>query len=178
MSNPNFNMKRRNLVVMFLLMFFFPFPYLIWWSCSVQNQFRQKTGMGFGGVGHFFMMIITFGIYQIYWHFAVGKRITAAGGPKRSSRYGWLYLLGLALTWGLMIGGMAMIISPFMDVIDTLMNADPIPEAEEIVEMFMDVFRDAMGGVVMIFIGSTISSVFMYLVPMLIQNDVNRVPQV
>jgi len=40
-------------------------------------------------------MLITFGIYSIYWHFVVGGRIQMLGGRNNGVIYGILYLLGM-----------------------------------------------------------------------------------
>lgn len=73
-------MKRRSIGMMILLIIVTLGIYGIYWSCSTQNRLKKETGLGFGGTGHFFMMLFTFGIYAIYWQYAAGKRIHKLGG--------------------------------------------------------------------------------------------------
>jgi hypothetical protein len=70
---------------------------MIYWTCSFQNQLKQTTGKGFTGVGHFFMLIFTFGIYSIYWQYAAGKRLNQLGADDRSIIY--LILCFVGLSW-------------------------------------------------------------------------------
>lgn len=90
-------MKKRNIVVMIILMIVTFGIYMIYWNCSFQNQLKQQTGKGFTGVGHFFMMIFTFGIYSIYWQYAAGKRLNQLGADDRSIIY--LVLCFVACSW-------------------------------------------------------------------------------
>ena len=96
-------MKKRNIVVMVLLLVFTFGIYGLYWYCSFQNQLKKTTGKGFGGVGHFFMSIITFGIYPLYWSYAVGGRIKQLGGKDNGLIYLLLTLFGFSIVaWPLM----------------------------------------------------------------------------
>ncbi len=96
-------MKKRNILVMILLMIVTCGIYGIYWYCSFQNQLKKETGMGFTGVGHFFMSIVTLGIYELYWSYAVGKRLKALGGKNDGVIYLILSLFCLGgIAWLLM----------------------------------------------------------------------------
>lgn len=70
--------------------------YDLYWYCSFQNQLKKETGMGFTGVGHFFISIITCGIYTVFfWPHAVGKRLAALGGKNDGVLYLILSIFGL-----------------------------------------------------------------------------------
>lgn len=73
------------------------------WTCSFQNQLKKETGKGFGGAGHFFSLMFSFGIYGIVWQWKSGKRLAMLGADDRA----WLYLL----LQFLFIGG---IINPYL----------------------------------------------------------------
>lgn len=88
-------MKKRGLFVMILLSAVTFGFYPLYWYCSFQNQLKKQTGLGFGGAGHFFMTLITCGIYMLYWSHAVGKRIHALGGKNSGVVYLLLSLFGL-----------------------------------------------------------------------------------
>ena len=62
----------------------------------IPNQLKNQTGKGFGGVGHFFMCIITFGIYSLYWQYAASKRVAMLGGKDNGVLYLVLALFGFA----------------------------------------------------------------------------------
>ena len=53
--------------------------YGIWYVVCFQNDIKDKTGEGFGGIGTILISIITFGLYGIYWNYATGKRLVKAG---------------------------------------------------------------------------------------------------
>ena len=80
-------MKKRNIGVMILLYLITFGIYPIVWYCSFQNQLKKETGKGFGGAGHFFVSIFTFGIYNLYWQFAAGKRLAMLGAADHSVLY-------------------------------------------------------------------------------------------
>ncbi len=82
-------MKKRNLFVMILLTILTLGIYQFYWTCSFQNQLKEKTGQGFGGFGHLLMLIFTFGIYGVYWQYAAGARLAKLG----ASNYSALYLI-------------------------------------------------------------------------------------
>jgi len=170
MSNSGAPMKRRNLFVMLILMFFLNIFYWLFWWCSVQNQIKRRTGKGFGGFGHFLLTIFTFGIYPIYWHFVVTGRIGAAGGPNRKVLYGLLYLVCILLSYGLMIAGFSMIISEVMSIIDGAASGYT-PNFEYIMENLSGALAAAWA---MSAIGSIFSIIQMYVIPLLIQNDINK----
>lgn len=90
-------MKKRNVFVMVLLTIVTLGLYLVYWTISFQNQLKKQTGLGFGGFGHFMMLLFTFGIYAIYWQYAAGARLAKLGAPN----YGIMYLLFcfVALSW-------------------------------------------------------------------------------
>ena len=90
-------MKQRSIVTMILLTIVTLGIYMIYWSCSFQGQLKEKTGEGFGSVGHFFMCIVTLGIYSIYWQFAAGKRLAKLGADNRGVIY--LILCFVGLSW-------------------------------------------------------------------------------
>lgn len=85
-----------------ILMFLFTFGiYPIYWYCSFQNQLHKQTGMGFSGVGHFFMTFIPF--YSLYWSYAVGKRLNNLGAVNNGVLYLILSIFGLGfIAWLLM----------------------------------------------------------------------------
>lgn len=88
-------MKKRNLIVMVLLLVVTFGIYGTYWQCSFQNQLKNQTSKGFGGVGHFFMCLFTFGIYPLYWQFAAGKRLNQLGSDDYSIIYLVLALVGV-----------------------------------------------------------------------------------
>ena len=76
-----------------ILLFLFTFGiYPIVWTCMFQSELKAKTGDGFGAAGHFFMILLTFGIYYLYWQFAAGKRLAKQGAEDRAVIY---LILGL-----------------------------------------------------------------------------------
>ena len=90
-------MKQRSIGVMILLTLVTFGIYSIYWNCSFQNQLKKETGLGFTGVGHFFMCIFTLGIYSIYWQYAAGKRLQKLGAEDQSILYLVLGLIGLGV---------------------------------------------------------------------------------
>ena len=82
-------MKKRSVLLMVLLTFLTLGIYMIYWTCSFQNQLKKETGKGFGGLGHLIMIFLTFGIYLIYWQYAAGNRLEILG----AKNYGLVYLL-------------------------------------------------------------------------------------
>lgn len=90
-------MKKRSIGVMILLALVTFGIYPICWQCSFQNQLKKETGLGFTGVGHFFMCICTFGIYSIYWQYAAGKRLEKLGAEDKSVLYLILAFVGLGI---------------------------------------------------------------------------------
>ena len=97
-------MTKRNIVTMILLFIFTFGIYPIVWTCKFQGELKEKTGEGFGAWGHFFMSLLTFGIYQIYWQYAAGKRLAKLGAEDRSI----IYLI-IAL-----LSGIGTAINPFL----------------------------------------------------------------
>ena len=96
---PNFTLTRRQVSTMIILSIVTFGIYYLFWYCSVQNQIRYKTGLGFGGFGHLMATIFSFGLYAIYWHFVITQRIGAAGGENKRSRYGILYLVIMVINF-------------------------------------------------------------------------------
>ena len=88
-------MKKRNLLVCFLLSVITLGIYFVYWQCSFQGQLKEQTGKGFGAVGHFFMCLFTCGIYSIYWQYAAGKRLAEQGAEDHSILYIVLVLVGV-----------------------------------------------------------------------------------
>lgn len=50
-------------------------------------ELKQQTNEGFGGLGHFLATVFTFGIYEIYWQYAAGKRLAKLGLEDKSTVY-------------------------------------------------------------------------------------------
>lgn len=90
-------MKKRSIILMILFSIITACIYMIYWICSFQNQLKKETGDGFGGFGHFLMLIFTFGIYSIYWQYAAGKRLAKLGLEDHSVLY--LVFCFIALSW-------------------------------------------------------------------------------
>ena len=80
-------MNNRYLVPMILLYLFTFGIYAIYWHFKFQEELKEKTGEGFGGLGHLLMLLFTFGIYGIYWQYAAGKRLAKQGAEDRSLIY-------------------------------------------------------------------------------------------
>jgi hypothetical protein len=80
-------MKRRSIGVMILLWLITFGIYPIIWIIKFQMELKAKTGDGFGGFGHFLMLIFTFGIYGVYWQYAAGKRLAKQGVEDHSVLY-------------------------------------------------------------------------------------------
>ena len=90
-------MKKRSLGMMILLTVVTAGLYELYWLVKFQMELKEKTGEGFGGLGHFLMIIFTFGIYAIYWQYAAGKRLAKAGAEDHAIIY--LILTFVALGW-------------------------------------------------------------------------------
>ena len=80
-------MTKRNIVTMLLLYLFTFGIYPLYWYIKFQMELKEKTGDGFGGLGHFLITIVTFGIYGIYWQYAAGKRLAKQGAQDNSVLY-------------------------------------------------------------------------------------------
>ena len=87
-------MKKRSVGLMILFTIITGGIYILYWNVSTQNRFHKALGMGFGGVGHFFMNFVPF--YSLYWQYACGKRIIAAGGNGHPVLYLVFCFIGLA----------------------------------------------------------------------------------
>ena len=87
-------MKQRGLVMMVILTIVTLGIYAIYWQCSFQGQLKEKTGDGFGAIGHLIMSFVTFGIYSLYWQFAAGKRLAKLNASDNSILYLILSLVG------------------------------------------------------------------------------------
>jgi hypothetical protein len=80
-------MKQRSIGLMIFLYLFTFGLFPLYWYISFQSELKQKTGEGFGGLGHFLVTILTFGIYGIYWQYAAGKRLAQQGVTDNSTLY-------------------------------------------------------------------------------------------
>ena len=69
----------------------------------MQNQTNRRTGLGFSGFGHFFAVIFTLGIYQIYWSYMIGVRLEVQGGVNRGLWHFVLTVIGFGFIAALMI---------------------------------------------------------------------------
>lgn len=87
-------MKKRSILVMILLTIVTAGIYMIYWTCSFQNQLKAKTGDGFGWVGHLVMILVTVGIYYIFWQYLAGKRLAKLGANDHSILYLVLPFIG------------------------------------------------------------------------------------
>jgi len=90
-------MKQRSIGMMILLTIITFGLYMMYWTCSFQNQLKKQTGKGFGGLGHLIMIYVTFGIYYIYWQYAAGARLAQLGAKDNSTIY--LVLVFIMLSW-------------------------------------------------------------------------------
>ena len=148
--------KRGIGVIIALSIVTFGIYYLVWY-CSMQNQLRHRTGLGFFGVGHFFATIFTLGIYAIVWHFNVSSRVARVGGRNRGNTYGLVYLgfyfVAMILMW---IGMPTEFYDP--DVMATM-------TASEMLALYGLSF----------WIGTVVSSVGMLVVMAMIQRDINDI---
>ncbi len=70
--------------------------YQIYWIVSFQSELKRKTGEGFGGLGHFLLLFVTFGIYYLVWSYKVGGRLEKLG----EANNGILYLVLLIVGFG------------------------------------------------------------------------------
>ncbi|MBQ8036831.1 MAG: DUF4234 domain-containing protein [Proteobacteria bacterium] len=73
--------------------------YGIWYFIKFQNDIKDKSGEGFGGWGTFFIILLTFGIYGIYWNYATGKRLVKAGVTNKDNSVLNLILSLVGLGW-------------------------------------------------------------------------------
>lgn len=80
-------MTKRSIGVMILLYLFTFGIYPLYWYIKFQMELKERTGDGFGGLGHFLVSIVTFGIYSIYWQYAAGKRLAKQGSDDQSVLY-------------------------------------------------------------------------------------------
>ena len=88
-------MKKRSIFVMILLSCVTFGIYPLYWYCSFQNQLKKETGLGYGGAGHFFVTLVTCGIYMLVWSYKVGGRLQACGGKNNAVCYLLLSLFGM-----------------------------------------------------------------------------------
>jgi hypothetical protein len=72
------------MIILFLLTFGI---YPLYWVIKFQVELKRETNEGFGGLGHFLMLIFTFGVYAIYWQYAAGKRLAKLGATDQSTLY-------------------------------------------------------------------------------------------
>jgi len=110
-------MTRRNLILTLLLVFVTGGLYFLYWYCSVQNQIRNRTGRGFGGLGHLLMSLTV--IYVIFWYFVIGSRIGEAGGVNRGPLYGILLFVPFS---GLVV--MVMMQNDINNIIDVALDSE------------------------------------------------------
>jgi hypothetical protein len=69
--------------------------YALYWYCAFQAELKEKTGEGFGWVGHLLATIFTFGLYGIVWNYNAGKRLHKLGTDDWSLVYLLLILVGV-----------------------------------------------------------------------------------
>lgn len=70
----------------------------MYWIATTQNALNRKTGMGSSGGLTFLFMLLTGGIYTLYWYYILGKEIRKVGGREdRSVLYLVLGFLGLGI---------------------------------------------------------------------------------
>ena len=96
-------MKQRSLGVMVVLFLFTFGIYPIVWTCLFQRDLKKVTGEGFGPHAHFWISVLTCGIYLLVWQYLAGKRLAKLGAEDRSIIY---LILGLV--------GIGSIINPFL----------------------------------------------------------------
>lgn len=90
-------MKKRSVFVMILLSIITCGIYWIVWNCMFQGELKEKTGEGFSAGMHFLMLVVTLGIYEIYWQYAAGKRLAKLGASDRAVLYLVLSFFGIGL---------------------------------------------------------------------------------
>lgn len=73
--------------------------YGIWYFIKFYNDLKDKSGEGFGGVGTFFVCLLTFGIYAIYLSYATGKRLHKVGVTPDDKSTLNLILCLIGLSW-------------------------------------------------------------------------------
>ncbi len=89
-------MKKRSIGLMILWTILTCGIYMIYWMIAFQVELKKTTGLGFGGFGHFLMLMFTFGIYDIYWQYAAGVRLGKAGAENHGVMYLIFCFIGLA----------------------------------------------------------------------------------
>jgi len=89
-------MKKRSIVMMFLLSIITFGIYPLYWYCSFQNQLKKNTGKGFGGFVHLVVTFLTFGLYYIVWNYKAGRRLAELGAQDNSTLYLVLTLIGFS----------------------------------------------------------------------------------
>ncbi len=87
-------MKERSILGMIVLSVITVGIYDVYWYIKFQMELKEKTGEGFGGFGHFLMLLFTFGIYGIYWQYAAGQRLAKQGATDQSILYLILLFVG------------------------------------------------------------------------------------
>lgn len=92
-------MKHRNVFLALLFSVLTCGIYYIYWFVSLTNQSNQLAPKNatMGGVGAFFMTLITFGIYDAYWSYRMGEK---AGEMLNKKSDGFLYLVLWFFTLG------------------------------------------------------------------------------
>jgi hypothetical protein len=87
-------MKNRSILMMVILTIVTFGIYGLYWYVVFQDELKQQTGEGFGGLGHLLVTLVTFGIYGIYWQYAAGKRLAKQGADDWSIFYLILPFIG------------------------------------------------------------------------------------
>ena len=90
-------MKKRSIGMMIVLTLFTFGIYPVVFNIKFHAELKRATGKGFGVFGHILMSLCTFGIYQIYWQYAAGKRLAMQGVSDQSILY--LVFSFIALSW-------------------------------------------------------------------------------
>jgi len=90
-------MKKRSIFLMIVFTIITGGIYMLYWYIAFQVELKRQTNEGFGGLGHFLMLICTFGIYAIYWQYAAGKRLAKQGASDMSLIY--LIFCFVVLSW-------------------------------------------------------------------------------
>lgn len=73
--------------------------YGIWYFVKFYDDLKDKSGDGFGGIGTFFVCLLTFGIYAIYLQYATGGRLHKVGVTDKDNSVLYLVLCLLGLSW-------------------------------------------------------------------------------
>lgn len=90
-------MKKRSIFLMIVFTIITCGIYMFYWYIAFQVELKRQTNEGFGGLGHFLMLLFTFGFYAIYWQYAAGKRLAKQGASDLSLVYILLVLVGCSL---------------------------------------------------------------------------------